>query len=350
METYYEQRASAGLVITEATSISYEGYGWLNSPELVTSGQVAAWKRVTEKIHKKGGHIYVQLWHMGRQAHSSFHPKTNRVVSASNIPMPTTFQVKNADKINVDPETPVPLTVAEIKGIVQDFVQGAKNAKKAGFDGIELHSANGYLIDQFLQSSTNKRTDEYGGTFEKRLRFLKEIVEAIVDSGAYPANRLGFRISPNGVFGGMGSADNVEMFTYLAKEMNQYGMAYMHVMDGLGFGYHGLCPAVKCVDLKKHFDGPIMCNVGLTKEIAEGMVRSGAADLCAFGRLYISNPDLPERFANNWPVEESAVRENWWGPTAEKGYTDYPSVSTIKHSVEVEVHPMEAMQKLEVVA
>jgi N-ethylmaleimide reductase len=323
MAEYYEQRATAGLIITEATGISEEGYGWANSPEIGTTEQIAGWTKVTEKVHDKGGHIYMQLNHLGRQSHSSFHPKTNRIVSASTIPLPNTIKTKTTKLEEVDPETPVALTEDEIKQVVMDFAQSAKNAKEAGFDGIELHGANGYLIDTFLQSSSNNRTDRYGGNFENRLRFLKEIVEAIVESGAFPAKRIGFRISPNGVYGNMGSIDNKDMFQYVAKEMNKLGVAYLHVMDGLGFGYHNLCPAVTCADLKKYFDGPIISNVGLTKETAEGMIRSGAADLCAFGRAYISNPDLPERFANNWPLNDDAPYETWWQRTAEKGYTDF---------------------------
>lgn len=176
-----------------------------------------------------------------------------------------------------------------------------------------------------MQSSTNVRTDEYGGSKENRIRILKEVVEAIIESGAYPAQRIGFRISPNGAFGGMGSDDNLEMFTYVAQEMNKYGLAYLHVMDGLGFGYHGKCRPVTAADIRKHFDGIIMCNVGLTKGVAEGMIRSGAANLACFGRLYISNPDLPERFANDWPVAEPAAYETWWGHTGAKGYTDFPT-------------------------
>jgi N-ethylmaleimide reductase len=292
----------------------------LNAPGIQTADEIAGWKKVTDKVHAKGGHMYFQLWHMGRQAHSSFHPNTKRVVSASNIP----FQgkVKTAQFVEADGEVPVPLTNEEIKQTVADFFQPGKNALEAGFDGVEVHAANGYLVDQFLQSCSNVRTDEYGGSFENRLRLLNEIIEALIESG-FPANRIGFRISPNGTFGSMGSEDNVDMFMYLAEHLNKYGLAYMHVMDGLGFGYHGKCPAVKCAHLRKMWDGVIISNVGLTKEIAEGMVRSGAADMCAFGRLYISNPDLPERFANNYPLEESAAYESWWQKTGAKGYTDW---------------------------
>lgn len=319
---YYEQRASGGLVITEATGISEEGYGWRNAAAIYTDEHVDGWKKVTERVHAKDGKIFCQLWHMGRQAHSSFHPTTNRVVSASAIKMAGT--VKDVEVKDVEAEVPHALTVEEIKATIADYVNAAEKAKAAGFDGVEIHSANGYLIDLFLQSKTNKRTDEYGGPKENRVRFLKEVTEAIIASGAFPANRIGFRLSPNGAFGDMGSEDNFKTFVYVAKEMNTYNLAYMHVMDGLGFGFHGKDKIVTCADLRKVYDGIIMANVGLTKEIAEGMVRSGAVDLVCFGRLYMSNPDLPERFANNWPLADPAPYETWWGHTAEKGYTDWP--------------------------
>lgn len=319
---YYEQRASGGLVITEATGISEEGYGWRNAAAIYTDEHVEGWKKVTERVHAKDGKIFCQLWHMGRQAHSSFHPTTNRVVAPSAEKMAGT--VKSSENEDVESEVPHALTVDEIKATITDYVNAAERAKAAGFDGVEIHSANGYLIDLFLQSKTNKRTDEYGGSKENRVRFLKEVTEAIITSGAFPASRIGFRLSPNGAFGDMGSEDNFETFVYVAKEMNTYNLAYMHVMDGLGFGFHAKDKIVTCADLRKVYDGIIMANVGLTKEVAEGMVRSGAVDLVCFGRLYISNPDLPERFANNWPLADPAPYETWWGHTAEKGYTDWP--------------------------
>lgn len=319
---YYEQRASGGLVLTEATGISEEGYGWRNAAAIYTDEHVEGWKKVTERVHAKDGKIFCQLWHMGRFSHSSYHPSTNRIVSASAEKM--AGKVKTSENEDVESEVPHALTIEEIKTTIADYVNAAEKAKAAGFDGVELHSANGYLIDQFLQSKTNKRSDEYGGPKENRIRFLKEVTEAIIASGAFPANRIGFRLSPNGSFGDMGSEDNFETFVYVAKEMNTYNLAYMHVMDGLGFGSHGKDKIVTCADLRKVYDGIIMANVGLTKEVAEGMVRSGAVDLVCFGRLYISNPDLPERFANNWPLADSAPYETWWGHTAEKGYTDWP--------------------------
>lgn len=324
MAEYYEQRASAGLLITEATAISELGSGWLNAPHIRTPENVQGWKNVVDKVHKKDGIIYLQLWHMGRQSHSSFHPSTNDIVSASDIPIEE-GKVKTIEGEEVPYETPRALTVEEIKSTVQDYVRAARLAKEAGFDGVEIHAANGYLIDQFLQSSTNLRSDEYGGSMENRIQFLQEIIQGIIDDGSYPAKRIGFRISPNGAFGGMGSDDNDVMFEFVARTMNQYGLAYMHAMDGLGFGFHNKTKVVKAGDLRKHFDGPIIGNVGLRRDTAEGMVRSGAVDLAAFGRLYISNPDLVERFANDWPVEEEAAYETWWNPTGAKGYTDFPS-------------------------
>jgi len=322
MAEYYEQRASSGLIISEATAISEDGCGWRNAPHMRTQEHADAWKKIVDRVHAKDGLIYLQLWHMGRQSHSSHHPNTKRVVSAGNLPM--TGKVKTIEAEDAEPEVPHALTVDEIKETIADYVNAAKLAKAAGFDGIEVHAANGYLIDQFLQSSSNNRSDEYGGSMENRVRFLEEIIDALIADGAYPANRIGFRLSPNGVFGGMGSKDNFEMFTFVAKRMNTRGLAYMHLMDGKGFGWHNMCKQVKCMDMKKHFDAPIICNVGLNKDSAEGMIRSGAADLACFGRLYISNPDLPERIANNWPIEPEAEYSTWWAPTGEKGYTDFP--------------------------
>lgn len=212
-------------MIAEATAISEDGSGWRNAPHIRTKEHAEAWKKVVDAVHEKDGKIFLQLWHMGRQTHSSHHPNTKRIVCAGNIPMVGT-NTRTIDGQDAEAETPHALTKEEIKETIQDYVNAAKLSKEAGFDGVEVHAANGYLIDTFLQSSTNNRTDEYGGSFENRVRFLQEVVEAIVASGAYPANRIGFRISPNGSFGSMGSEDNVETFLHVAKTMNQYGLAY----------------------------------------------------------------------------------------------------------------------------
>ena len=321
---YYKQRASAGLVVTEGTHFSEDGSGWLYAPHITTDEHVEAWKKVTDAVHAEGVHIYLQLWHLGRQSHSSLHPNTKRIVSASAIPMGNGNRTKTIEGEYAEPETPHALTIEEIKQTIQDFASGAAQAKAAGFDGVEIHSANGYLVDQFIQSSTNKRTDEYGGSIENRARLLVEIFNAIVESGAFPANRVGFRLAPNGMFGDMGSEDNFETFVEVAKIMNELKPAYLHLMDGLGFGFHGKCKAVRAADIRKVFDGPIIANVGLTKETAEGMVRSGTVDLVAFGRPYISNPDLVERFKNDWPIAEATAQEHWWGHLGAVGYTDFP--------------------------
>ena len=323
MVEYYEQRASAGLLISEATAISEAASGWRNAPHIRSKEHVDGWKKVVERVHAKGSVIFLQLWHMGRQAHPSFHPSTNQSFAPSAIPMDG-VQMKMVDNTNVDAVTPTEMTIEQIQETIQDYVNAAKLAKEAGFDGIEVHSANGYLLDTFLQSCSNQRTDQYGGSFDNRVRFLTEIFDAIIESGVYPANRIGFRFSPNGSFGGMGSEDNDQAFLHYATVMNKYKPAYLHVMDGLGFGFHEKSTPLTCADFRKVFDGPIMSNVGLSRDVAEGMVRSGATDLCAFGRLYISNPDLVERFANDWKVEPEAAYEHWWGPTGAKGYTDFP--------------------------
>uniref|UniRef100_A0A7S2X6W7 NADH:flavin oxidoreductase/NADH oxidase N-terminal domain-containing protein n=1 Tax=Lotharella oceanica TaxID=641309 RepID=A0A7S2X6W7_9EUKA len=321
MGDYYEQRASGGLIITEATAISAAGCGWLNAPWAVTEEQMAGWKKIVDRVHKANGIIYLQLWHMGRQSHSSFHPDTKEILSASAIAVGS-GQASTAFGTKADYEKPRAMTLEEIKQTVQDYKACAARAKAVGFDGVEIHSANGYLIDQFMQACSNKRTDKYGGSMENRVRLLVEVIEAIAE--VYPANRIGFRLSPNGAYGGMGSEDNAELFPFVAKAVEKYGLAYLHLMDGLGFGFHGKCKVVTAMDMRRHFSGPIIANVGLTKEMAEGMVRSGAVDLAAFGRLYISNPDLPERFENGWPLAESAPYETWWRPTGAKGYTDWP--------------------------
>lgn len=322
MAEYYEQRATAGLIIAEATAISEDGSGWRNAPHIRTAEQVAGWKIIVDRVHAKGAKIYLQLWHMGRQAHSSHHPNTKRTVSASDIPM--AGDAKTSENEAVPGEVPHALTIEEIEETKLDFVKAAKLAKEAGFDGIELHGANGYLLDQFMQTCSNVRTDKYGGSMENRVRIVTEIIDAIVADGSYPINRIGFRVSPNGAYGGMGSDDNIEMFSFVAKTLSKYELAYLHVMDGTSFGYHAKTRVMNASDFRKHFDGPIMCNVGLDRGVAEGMLRSGAMNLACFGRLYISNPDLPERFANNWPVEPEAAYKNWWAPTGAKGYTDYP--------------------------
>jgi len=318
MAEYYTQRASAGLIITEATVISEQGFGWVDSPGIYHDAQVAGWRKTTAALHDKGTPVFLQLWHCGRASHSSFHGG-QPAVSASAIKL-------NGDYLHTpigkQPyETPRALETAEVSAVVQDYRRAAERAKAAGFDGVEIHAANGYLIDQFLQSRTNHRTDRYGGSLENRFHFLKEIVESIIH--VLPANRVGVRLSPNGNFNDMGSPDYQETFTHAASRLNAYGLAYLHVVDGLAFGFHELGQPMTLPEFRAVFRGPLMGCCGYTQETAEAAIASGHADLIAFGRPYLSNPDLVERFANGWELNPPADMKVWSAPTAQ-GYTDFP--------------------------
>ena len=320
MAEYYEQRSSAGLIITEATTISEEANGWIESPGIYTDEMTDGWKPIVNTVHAKGTAIFLQLWHMGRSSHSSFHNRQPGV-AASAIKINEPYIHTPAGK--QPHEVPRALETAEIPRVVADYANAARRAKDAGFDGVEIHSANGYLIDNFLQSKTNQRTDQYGGSIENRYRFLKEIIEAIVS--IWPANRVGVRLSPNGVFNDMGSPDYRDQFTYVATQLNSCGLSYLHVMDGLAFGFHNLGEPMTLADFRKAFHGPLIGNCGYTQAMAEQAIADGHADLIAFGRPFISNPDLVERFRNNWPLAEIAPISDWYSPTGEKGYTDFPA-------------------------
>ena len=321
MATYYAQRAGAGLLITEATTVSAQGNGWVNSPGIYTDEQGEAWKQVVDAVHAEGSPIFLQLWHCGRASHSDFHDG-DLPVSASAIRL-------EGDGVHTprgkkDHETPRPLETGELSGIVADYLAAAERAKAAGFDGVEVHSANGYLLDQFLQSKTNQRTDGYGGSLENRFRLLREVVEGV--SAVFSSARVGVRLAPNGVFNDMGSMDYRETFTYAARELDQFGLAYLHVMDGLAFGFHELGEPMTLSDFRESFSGPLMGNCGYTRETAEAAVASGAADLIAIGRPFISNPDLVERFRNDWSLTPDGDPATWYsGEHLAEGYTDYPT-------------------------
>ena len=320
MAEYYAQRGSAGLLVTEATTISEEANGWNESPGVYTDEMTEGWKYTTEAVHEKGGAIFLQLWHLGRSSHSSFHNGKLAVApSAIKINEPT-IHTPNGKQPH---EVPRALETAEIPRVVEDYRRAARRAKAAGFDGVEVHSANGYLIDTFLQSKTNHRTDQYGGSVENRYRFLKEVVEGV--TSVWPADRVGVRLSPNGVFNDMGSPDYREQFTFVADQLDRFGLSYLHVMDGLAFGFHKLGEPMTLAEFRKVFHGPLVGNCGYTKEAAEEAIAEGHADLIAFGRPFISNPDLVERFRNGWPLAELAPMPDWYSPTGEKGYTDFPA-------------------------
>jgi N-ethylmaleimide reductase len=319
MAEYYAQRASAGLLITEATTISEEANGWNESPGIYTDAMVEGWKPTVEAVHAKGSAIFLQLWHMGRSSHSSFHNGQLAVA-------PSAIKI-NGDMIHTPTgkqphETPRALESAEVPRVVEDYRQAAMRAKAAGFDGVEVHGANGYLIDTFLQSKTNQRTDAYGGSVEKRYQFLKEVVEAVTT--VYPAKRVGVRLSPNGAFNDMGSPDFREQYTFVATQLDSYGLAYLHVMDGLAFGFHELGEPMTLAEFRKVFHGPLIGNCGYTQEAAEAMIAAGHADLIAFGRPFISNPDLVERYQNGWELAPAAPMSDWYSTIGAKGYTDFP--------------------------
>ena len=318
MAEYYTQRASAGLIIAEATSISEQGLGWVDSPGIFNDAQEAGWKKITSALHARGTPVFLQLWHCGRASHSSFHGG-EPAVSASALKI-------NGDVIHTPVgkqpyEVPRSLETSEVADVVEDYRRAAGRAKAAGFDGIEVHAANGYLIDQFLQSKTNHRTDCYGGSEENRFRFLREIVEATL--AVWPADRVGVRVSPNGNFNDVGSPDFRETFTYAAKELNAFGLAYLHVVDGLAFGYHNLGAPMTLAEFRAVFSGTLLGACGYTQETAEAAIASGSADLIAFGRPFLSNPDLVERFANGWKLNPPADVKAWSAPGA-AGYTDFP--------------------------
>jgi len=317
MTEYYTQRASAGLIISEATTISEQGIGWVDSPGIYNEAQVDGWSKITTALRARGTPIFLQLWHCGRASHSSFHGG-KPAVSASAIKI-------NGDSIHTPVgeqpyETPRALETAEVSQVVEDYRRAAERAKVAQFTGVEIHAANGYLINQFLDSKTNHRTDRYGGSTENRYRLLKEIVEAILT--VWPANRVGVRLSPNGKFNDMGAPDFRETFTYAATQLDSYGLAYLHVVDGLAFGFHELGKPMTLPEFRAVFSGPLMGNCGYTLETAEAAIASGQADLIAFGRPYLSNPDLVERFTHGWELNPPADLKVWSAPTAE-GYTDF---------------------------
>lgn len=317
MADYYYQRSSAGLLLTEATAISKQAIGWIDSPGIYTEEMVEGWQKVTEKLKPTGTPIFLQLWHCGRASHSDFHDG-KLPVSASAVKL-------NGDYIHTPLgkkpyENPRPLTEDEIKVTVNDYRRAAEKAKVAGFSGVEVHGANGYLINQSLDSTTNKRKDRYGGSLENRFRFFKEVLEAVLE--VWPSEQVGARISPNGVFNDMGCNDFRELFLYVAAQINKLNLGYLHIMDGLAFGFHDKGDPMILAEFRPVFKGTIIGNCGYTKETAEERIAEGNADIIAFGRPYITNPDLPERFKHNLLLDPFEDMSLWYTP-GPKGYTDY---------------------------
>ena len=319
MKEYYSQRASAGFMISEATSISEQANGWVGTPGIYTDDMENAWKEINSKLVKVNGHLFSQLWHTGRASHSDFH-NGKLSVSASKVK-------HNGDHISTpqgkkDYEIPHALEIPEIHDITEDYKKAAVRAKRAGFAGIEIHAANGYLPSQFLESKTNKRTDMYGGSFENRYRFLKEILEKVLT--IFSSDQVAVRIGSNGIFNDMGSPDNRELYNYVIPELDKLNLAYLHVIDGLAFGFHEFGEPYTLAETRKIYSGLIMGNCGYDVKTAAKTIEDGDADLISFGRAFITNPDLPARIKNNWDLAPSEDNSKWYGGGRE-GYIDYPT-------------------------
>jgi N-ethylmaleimide reductase len=326
---YYAQRSTeGGLLISEATQISRQGKGYPGAPGIHSAEQVEGWRLVTEAVHAKGGLIFLQLWHVGRSSHTSLHPETGLPVSASAIAIADGSKALTPEFQQVAFETPRALETAELPGIVKDYSCAAVNALAAGFDGVEIHSANGYLLDQFLEDTTNHRTDQYGGSIENRARLLLEVTDAVVE--VWGKGRVGVRLSPYGKFNDMGDSDPVALFSYVLEQLSSRGVAYAHLVEprvgsaGAGAPIDNSAPLTSHV-FRKAFPGVLISAGGYTGESAEETVEDGYADAIAFGRLFISNPDLPERIRLHAPLN-TPDRSTFYGGTA-KGYTDYPALA-----------------------
>lgn len=323
--SYYAQRASAGLIISEATQVSQQGQGYPATPGIHSEEQVAGWRLVTDAVHKAGGVIFLQLWHVGRTSHRSHQPNGELPVAPSAIqPSGGTF---SADWKPVGFETPRALETSEIAGVIADFRRGAENAKKAGFDGVEVHGANGYLLDQFLQDGSNHRTDQYGGSIENRARLLLEIVDQVI--AVWGAGRVGVRLSPYGTFNDMQDSDPIKLFTYVLEQLSARGIAYAHIIEprsSMAGGQDGTvenAPETRSI-FRKAFKGALISAGGYVRNEAMRAIEDGSADAIAFGRLFISNPDLPRRLKEDTDLN-SYDRSTFYGG-AEKGYTDYPQL------------------------
>lgn len=312
--TYYAQRASAGLIIAEATQVSSQGRGYARSPGIHSPEQIAGWQLVTDAVHAAGGRIFLQLWHAGRTSHPALQENKALPVAPSAI-----AAVGHAYTPEGRPPmvTPRALETEEITRVVEQFCQGAKNALAAGFDGVEIHGANGYLIDEFLQDGSNGRSDRYGGSIANRTRFLLEVVVAV--TSVWGGNRVGIRLSPSGTNYSMNDSDPSATFSYAVNALNAFNLAYFHLMEPNEWGSQtGLDAAF----FRPIFKGTLMVNGGYTASRGDRVLKSGEADLVSFGRTFLANPDLPKRFALNAALNEPDSSTFYDGD--EQGYTDYP--------------------------
>ncbi|APU67407.1 alkene reductase [Christiangramia flava] len=318
--TYYRQRAGAGLIITEGSQVSERAVGYINTPGIHTEEQVEGWKKVTEAVHEEGGKIFIQLWHCGRISHPKFHNGDKPLAPSAVNPEEKVYTPDGFEQ-TVEPQE---MSRQEIQETVQEFKHAAVMAKNANFDGVEIHSSNGYLFHQFFNSKSNLRKDDYGGDIANRARFFFEVLEAIAE--VWPENQIGCRFNPslNGVFGITATEDSIPTFDHIIEKLNAYDLAYVHLSE----------PFTDVSDIAyleseiaKHYrgiyKGTLMINAGFDQESGNKVIEEGDADLVSFGKLFISNPDLPERFKNNWPLADWDA-DTFYTP-GEKGYTDYPA-------------------------
>ncbi len=314
---YYRQRASGGLLISEASPISHQGIGYPATPGIYSAEQVAAWRKVTDAVHAQGGHIFLQLWHVGRISHPSMQEGGVLPVAPSAIrPSGDAVTYQGMQPF----VTPRALETEEIPGIVADYAQATRNARAAGFDGVEIHAANGYLLDEFVRDGTNRRGDRYGGSLENRCRIVTEVTEAVV--AEWSSDRVGLRISPQNRFNDIQDSDPQTTFDYLAEQLNAFGLAYLHVVEG------DMLSGERNMDYRKlrdTFEGLYMANNGYDLDRAARALAAGDADLVSFGKLFLANPDLPERFKRGAPLNEPDADTFYGGD--ERGYTDYPTLS-----------------------
>ncbi|MFP2931726.1 alkene reductase [Pyxidicoccus sp. 3LG] len=317
--TYYVQRASAGLIITEATQVSLQGVGYIRTPGIHSPEQVEGWRKVTDAVHAAGGVIFAQLWHVGRASHPDFHEGRLPVAPSAIGFEGQVFTFQGRKPI----VTPRALETEEIPGVVEQFRHGAQRALEAGFDGVELHGSNGYLLDQFLRDGTNQRTDRYGGSLENRARFPLEVTRAVAE--VWGAERVGYRLYPQQFpYMGMSDSNPVQTFTYMAGELSRLGLGYLHVTEPVS-GKGAPSPEQRITPLlRKAFQGTFIVNGGYDAQTGEAALSRGEADLVAYGAPFVANPDLPERFRREAPLNAPDASTFFAGE--EKGYTDYPAL------------------------
>ena len=323
---YYQQRASAGLILSEATQVSPQGKGYAFTPGIHSQEQISGWEKITDAVHLAGGRIHMQLWHVGRISHTELQPDGQLPVAPSALKPEGAKTFISADSGMVDVLEPRALESHEMAGIVEQYRQGALNAQKAGFDGVEVHAANGYLLEQFIKSGSNHRTDEYGGSLENRLRLPLMVIEAVIT--VWGKDRVGVRIGPTGSFNGMHDDNPIETFTIFAKHLNDLGIAYLEVVEDSFQGNHASGRPEDIIDaIRAVYKGTYIANGAYTAKEARKRISEGRCDLVTFGRPFIANPDLPERLRQNAPL-------NGWDDSTfyggdEHGYTDYPTLQEL---------------------